>query len=118
MLTMGETLFRFADTTDKVYFYFGAFASFGFGAALPGFCLFFSELIDNMGASTQGSGFGMLNDTSLYMVFFACFVWIFSGSQVTAMAVFAERISIKVKMQYFLKCIEKDAEYYDKNDPT
>lgn len=34
------------------------------------------------------------------------------------MAIFAERISIKVKIKFFEKCIEKDSEYYDKNNPT
>ena len=34
------------------------------------------------------------------------------------MALFAERVAFKIKLQYFLKCIEKDAEYYDMNNPT
>jgi ATP-binding cassette subfamily B (MDR/TAP) protein 1 len=34
------------------------------------------------------------------------------------MAVFAEKISMKLKIQYFSKCIEKDAAYYDEKNPT
>ena len=34
------------------------------------------------------------------------------------MALFAERVAFKVKLDYFMKCIEKDAQYYDLNNPT
>lgn len=93
-------------------------ASFGFGGALPGFCLFFGEMIDSMSETTQGGGFGSLKDTSLYMLYFSFFVWVASGIQVSFMALFAERIAFKVKNHYFEKCLEKDADWYDQNNPT
>lgn len=52
MITVNELLFKYADSTDMFYYYCGALASFGFGGALPGFCLFFGDMIDTMGAST------------------------------------------------------------------
>ena len=52
MITVNELLFKYADSTDMFYYYCGALASFGFGGALPGFCLFFGDMIDTMGKST------------------------------------------------------------------
>lgn len=60
MVDTSQILFRFADSGDLVYFWLGAFASFCFGGALPGFCLFFGEMIDEMGAAGQGGGFDSL----------------------------------------------------------
>ena len=52
MVDTKTILFRFADSCDLVYFWLGAMGSAGFGAALPGFCLFFGEMIDDIGAAT------------------------------------------------------------------
>jgi len=54
----------------------------------------------------------------MYMSFFSIFVWISSAIQISFMALFAERIAFKVKNHYFEKCLEKDADYYDKNNPN
>ena len=78
MISVSEILYKYADSTDMVYYYCGALASFGFGAALPGFCLFFGDMIDSMGASTatDEGGFGMLKDSAVTMVYFSFFVWL------------------------------------------
>lgn len=34
------------------------------------------------------------------------------------MSIYAERIAFKVKCRYFEACLEKDADFYDKNNPT
>ena len=52
------------------------------------------------------------------MIYFSFFVWFSSCFQVAFMALFAERVAFKVKLEYFLRCIEKDADYYDKHNPT
>jgi hypothetical protein len=52
------------------------------------------------------------------MIYFSFFVWGSSCLQIAFMALFAERVAFKVKMDYFMKCIEKDALYYDLNNPT
>lgn len=52
MISVNEILFQFADGEDIIYFSIGAFASFAFGGALPGFCLFFGEMIDSMADTT------------------------------------------------------------------
>ena len=119
MISVNDILFRYADKTDLIYYYCGAAASFGFGGALPGFCLFFGDMIDKMGATTQGSdGFSSLKDSALYMMYFSLFVWLTSCLQIAFLALFAERVAFKLKIKYFEKCIEKDADYYDQNNPT
>lgn len=76
MIPIGDLLFRYADKMDLFYYYCGALASIGFGGALPGFCLFFGDMIDSMGTSTSGAeGFDGLKDSALTMIYFAFFVW-------------------------------------------
>ena len=119
MISVSDLLFRYADKRDLFYYYCGALASIGFGGALPGFCLFFGDMIDSMGESTQGAGgFDSLKDSALTMIYFSFFVWLSSCLQIAFMALFAERVAFKVKLDYFKKCIEKDADYYDQNNPT
>ena len=52
------------------------------------------------------------------MVIFSFFIWLASLIQIASLAFFAERISHKAKIFYFTKCIEKDADYYDRHNPT
>ena len=87
-------LFRFADSCDMAYFWFGVLTSFFFGAAMPGFALFFGQLIDQIGISTQKAEFSKLKDTSMYMIIAAVFVWFFSTFFIASLAVFGERVSI------------------------
>lgn len=119
MISVSDLLFKYADRTDLIYFNLGILCSIGFGGALPGFCLFFGDMIDSMGQSTSTKdGFSGLKDSALTMVYFSFFVWVTSWLQIALLALFAERVAFKVKLDYFLKCIEKDAEYYDMNNPT
>lgn len=119
MISVKEILFRYADSTDMFYYYCGTLASVGFGGALPGFCLFFGDMIDKMGQTTQGKdGFSALKDSAFTMIYFSLFVWLASCLQIAFMALFAERVAYKVKIKYFEKCIEKDADYYDQHNPT
>lgn len=60
MLSTGQILFRFSDWGDLGFFWAGIIASTGFGGALPGFCLFFGEMIDGMGEATVGNDFSPL----------------------------------------------------------
>lgn len=79
MIGVGDILFRYADRTDKFYFFCGAVASVGFGAALPGFCLLFGNMVDSMGAATKGKdGFIDLKDSGLHLAYFSVFVWLTS----------------------------------------
>lgn len=79
MITTSEILFRFANGGDLVLFWTGIIASIGFGSAMPGFSLFFGEMVDDMSEGTQGEGdMTGLKKTALYMCYFAVFVWVVS----------------------------------------
>ena len=45
-----EMITRFSDGCDKILAYTGFFWSFLFGASMPGFCIIFGELVDDMGS--------------------------------------------------------------------
>ena len=45
-----EMFNRFADGCDKILLWNGFFWSFLFGASLPGFCVIFGELVDDLGS--------------------------------------------------------------------
>lgn len=52
MISLSELLFTFANKGDICYLMCGLLASAAFGAALPGFNLFFGDMVDSMGTST------------------------------------------------------------------
>jgi ATP-binding cassette subfamily B (MDR/TAP) protein 1 len=45
-------------------------------------------------------------------------MWIFAWAQITCWSTFAMRIAHKIRIVYFRKCLEKDAAFYDVNNPT
>ena len=47
------------------------------------------------------------------MIYIGLVVWVSSWFQVTMLSLFSESISFKIKVDYFKKCLEKDAAYYD-----
>lgn len=108
---------------DKVKLIAGLSGSALFGAALPAFCLLFGNMIDgvgNTGADTadSSSGYDMLQTQAVYMIFIGLGVWVFSWFQVSMLLLFSESISYKIKIEYFTKCLEKDAAFYDVQNPA
>jgi ATP-binding cassette subfamily B (MDR/TAP) protein 1 len=55
-VTFWEMMTRFADGCDKVLMFIGFFWSFLFGSAMPGFCLVFGGLVDDLGSQQPGTG--------------------------------------------------------------
>jgi ABC-type multidrug transport system fused ATPase/permease subunit len=116
---LGTTFFRFADGCDTFLFWFGVLWAFAFGAALPGFCIIFGGLIDDMG--TMGVGEqkeNPLKKNSLYMIYVAGGTWVTSGCYISALAVYSESIAHKLKIKYFEKALYKDAAFYDTQNPN
>jgi ATP-binding cassette subfamily B (MDR/TAP) protein 1 len=52
------------------------------------------------------------------MVILGAIVGLVSWLNVTLWAIFAQRISHKVRLLYFTSCLEKDAKFYDINSPN
>jgi len=62
---MGKIMGNKAGCTEWALAALGTFGCMVFGAALPGFCLLWGNMMDNMG----GSGFGAMGDMVVYMVY-------------------------------------------------
>ena len=45
-------------------------------------------------------------------------VWAVSWLQVSCYAIFAGQIAYNTRIHYFEKCLEKDATFYDTNNPN
>jgi len=52
------------------------------------------------------------------MLYVAFSVFIFSTLQMALFAVFAENISHRIKIMYFRRVLEKDATWFDSNNPS
>lgn len=65
---------RHMDGNDKMLFILGVSGSLLFGASLPGFCLFFGGMIDEMG----GDSFAGLQEQAKMMLIIGAGVYIFA----------------------------------------
>jgi ABC-type multidrug transport system fused ATPase/permease subunit len=121
---------RYADFHDHLLLWSGLFGAATFGGCLPGFCLFFGNMIDGVGevsatasataagASAAASG-GLDLETQAYlMIGVGAFAMVVSWWQVACLSVFAERICHKIRLTYFKSVLEKDAEWFDSHNPT
>ena len=79
----------------------GIIASMLFGAALPGFCLLFGDMIDSVGGSSTDGNFDMLGTQAKWMIIIGAGVFLFSFAQISLFSIFAENISYKIKIEYF-----------------
>ena len=97
----------------------GFFFAFLMGGALPGFSLFFGNMVDNMGSiSYDSSAFDHLKDTTKTMLILATVLFFVSGLQVGCWQLFAGNIAHKIKIQYYKACLDLDASYYDTHNPN
>ena len=119
-----EMVSRYMDFEDKIYLGLGLFGAFFLGAAMPAFCLLFGDMVDGIGGSTASDGsqdvsqFQSLEDSAILMVYVGCGVLVLCLLQISFCNIFAESITQKIKIRYFISCLEKDAAYYDSHDPT
>jgi len=107
-----DLCFRYASCGDRIMFGVAWTASMIFGAALPGFCLIFGEMIDSVGAN---AGFDSLGTQAKYMIFIGLGVYVVSFLQISLFSVYAESIAYKIKIKYFESCLQKDAAFYDED---
>lgn len=110
---------RYASCGDRLLLYIGSFSAFCMGGALPGFSLFFGDMVDNMGSiSFDPTAFDSLKNTTKIMLILASALFVVSWIQVSFFSVFAENISHKIRIQYYKKCLDLDASYYDEHNPN
>jgi len=89
---------------------------------MPGFMILFGELVDGLGqgndSETASGGMGKLTSRSGIMIYFATGILILSATQMILFQTFAENLAHKIRIRYFKSCIEKDATWYDENNPS
>ena len=122
-ITWTQMVSRHMDCNDKLMLILGQSGAFLFGASLPAFCLLFGNMIDGIGqagvdTADSSAGYESLQTQAKYMIFIGFGVYMFSWFQISMMALFAESISFKTRVNYFQACLEKDADFYDKHNPT
>ena len=59
-----------------------------------------------------------INNTALITMYIGFATWVFAFGQVYFLNIFSERQSRKIKAIYIMACLEKDADFYDRNDVT
>jgi ABC-type multidrug transport system fused ATPase/permease subunit len=111
---------RYADGVDMAWLFSGLFAAMAFGATMPAFCFYFGNMIDGVavvGADSTG-GMSNLSDQAFMMLYIGIGAGFMSWFQVTCLSIFAENIQFKIKIRYFQAVLEKDATWFDNNNPT
>jgi hypothetical protein len=104
---------RFAGATETFLLWFGLSWSAIFGAALPGFCFIFGELINDMGSMASSSEENVMVTNSIYMIYVACGVLVTSAFYIASLSIFSESITRNFKIEYFSSALSKDAAFYD-----
>lgn len=119
-VTFTELITRFASGGDYILLLCGCFWSTGFGAAMPGFCLVFGELIDDMGAmeTSVGGESNPMKTNTLFMLYVAAGAFVTSAIYISTFAVYSERVALKLRLTYFEKALSKDAAFYDEQNPN
>lgn len=104
-----DMVFRFASTKDKLMWWVATLNSVAFGAAMPGFCLFFGDMIQGVGASE----FDMLDDSAKWMAIIGAIAAVTSFFFISMYSLFSVQIASQIQINYFRAALTKDAAYYD-----
>jgi ABC-type multidrug transport system fused ATPase/permease subunit len=111
---------RNMDGGDVVKFSIGIFSASLMGAALPGFTLFFGEMIDGIAETdaSGGSDFNALQKSSFIMFYIGVGCFFIAAAQVSALTNFGESISFKTQVNYFRAALDQDAYFYENQSVT
>ena len=83
-----------------------------FAAVLPGFCLLFGNMIDSVGGREPTE---QMKKNCLIMVGLGVVTFVFASTQICLFSIFSQRMSHKIRLIYFEKCLALDAKFYDGN---
>jgi ABC-type multidrug transport system fused ATPase/permease subunit len=111
---------RNMDGGDAVRFAIGSFCAVAMGAGLPGFTLFFGEMIDGIGetGASDGAQFNSLQKSSFIMMYIGVGFFFIAGAQVSAFSTFGEIVTYKTQVNYFRAALEQDAYFYENQSVT
>ena len=100
-----EMVGRNAETSDYLGLFAGMFMSMLLGAALPGFCLIFGNMIDGVAETSDDNSFNALQEQSLYMIYIGCALLFIAWIQTSTLSNFGERITHRTQVNYFAQCL-------------
>jgi ATP-binding cassette subfamily B (MDR/TAP) protein 1 len=75
----------------------------------------FGELVNGVGAET---GLETLKKMGLINIGVGGVIWLMSLLMIALSEMYAERLAFTLKIEYFRKCLEKNAAWYDEHNPT
>ena len=114
-----EMFNRYSTTCDKILLWNGFFWSFIFGGSMPGFCIVFGALVDDLGAQQPGSGKeNPMKTNTIYMIYVAGFAFLSSAMYISSFSIFSESVQYHLKIEYMKAALEKDAAFYDEQNPN
>ena len=110
---------RYSTTCDKILLWNGLFWSFIFGSSMPAFSIVFGELVDDLGAQQPGSGKeNPMKTNTVYMLYVAAFTFLSSAMYIISFSMFSESVQYHLKIEYMKSALEKDAAFYDEQNPN
>jgi ATP-binding cassette subfamily B (MDR/TAP) protein 1 len=101
--------FKYASAKEKCMWFSATLFAFFFGGALPGFCLVFGDMIQDVG----GGSFDSLGGSAKWMVIIGALAFVCSFGFIALYSLFAVSVSNKIQVEYFKAALKKDAAYYD-----
>ena len=100
---------RERSTNDFIKLVIGLITATLMGAALPGFCLVFGNMIDGVATTGSSDGdedeFNALQKQSLWMIYIGCALFFIAMLQVTMLTQFGESIGFKTQVSYFQQAL-------------
>ena len=132
---IGEMVKRIASRNEKILYYFAVFMSILTGVAGVGFSFVFGSMIDNVGQSpdlseeelrkiakaqiqkAQDEAWDNMRSSAARMLYVGAYTFVTWLVMVYGLNYVAAKVSYRIKIEYFKKCLEKDAAFYDLNNP-
>lgn len=110
---------RYSTSCDKILLWNGLFWSFIFGASMPGFSIVFGELVDDLGEQQPGSGKeNPMKTNTVNMLYVAAFTFVSAAMYIISFSIFSESVQYHLKIEYMKAALEKDAAFYDEQNPN
>jgi len=107
-----ELMFKYASCGEKLMWITATVSAFVFGGALPGFCLVFGDMIQDVGGGTMES----LTSSAKIMTYVGVGAALLSFGFIALYSVFSVRVAHRIQIEYFKAALKKDAAYFDVNN--
>ena len=108
----------FSTDSDELLLMNGLFWSFLFGGSFPTMVVIFGQMVDDLGGISIGNGENPMKKNAIIMIYVALLTFFTSSMYIVCLGIFSESVAHKLKIKYFNKALQKDAAFYDEQNPT